>query len=254
MRWVIGDIHGMLTALDVLMTVVRKHDPDAHFICCGDYVNRGPDSRGVVDLLMTADDVTCIRGNHDDLFQLFLTGKMWGPEPTFPDPVATLSGFVPFGVMPTWTSYGVPRVVAAHVLQTPTLDGLAKLTEFVPQAHVDFFRTLPGCYVDDDMFVVHAYWSPRSSPPTAEDRLQRMLWQRFDLAELGKKKNWGGSVGYFGHTPILSYDLADNLPLRGKDIVLLDTGCCLDDGRLSAVCHETGDVVQVHRTGELIDA
>ncbi|MEM8874073.1 MAG: metallophosphoesterase [Planctomycetota bacterium] len=253
MRWVIGDIHGMLTALETLLDVVRNADPQARFICCGDYVNRGPDSRGVIDLLIHADDITCIRGNHDDIFQLFVTGEMWGPEPKFPDPVATLGGFAPFGVLTTWVSYGVPRVVAAHVLQSPTADGLRKLVEFVPAEHREFLRNLPSCHVEDDLFVVHAYWSPKSAPPTPASRLQRMLWQRFEITELSKPKNWESRTGYFGHTPILSYDLEENLPIQGTDIVLLDTGCCMPDGRLSAVCHETGQVVQVHRIGEVVD-
>lgn len=253
MRWVIGDIHGMLTALETLLEVVRHTDPKARFICCGDYVNRGPDSRGVIELLINADDVTCVRGNHDDIFQLFLTEKTWGPSPASPDPLATLAAFAPFGVLSTWTSYGVPRVIAAHVLQSPTADGLRKLNEFVPGDHVSFLQNLPGCYVDDDLFVVHAYWAPRSEAPTPESRLQHMLWKRFDVDEFAQQKDWGNRIGYFGHTPILSYDVEENLPIQGQSMVLTDTGCCMAGGRLSAVCHETGAVVQVHRTGEVVD-
>ena len=52
MRWIVGDIHGMLKPLVTLVTAVRARDPQARFIFVGDYVNRGPDSRGVLDRLI----------------------------------------------------------------------------------------------------------------------------------------------------------------------------------------------------------
>ena len=52
MRWIVGDIHGMVQPLATLLLQTRKHDPDAQFLFVGDYVNRGRDSRNVIELLI----------------------------------------------------------------------------------------------------------------------------------------------------------------------------------------------------------
>ena len=49
MRWVIGDIHGMLRPTEALIGCILGRDASARFIFVGDYINRGPDSRGVLD-------------------------------------------------------------------------------------------------------------------------------------------------------------------------------------------------------------
>lgn len=251
MRWIIGDIHGMLVPLRILLDRIREEDPDAAVFCAGDYVNRGPDSAGVIELLRQDKQIRCVRGNHDDLFQLFLTGTMWSPQPEVPDALATLASFALYGVQGTYTSYGLPPAAVAHVLRRPTGEGLAKLNESVPPEHREFLANLPGIVADDDLFVIHAHWKPRKVLPPPDLRRQSMLWQRFEIFEIDQPKRWG-KTGYFGHTPTLTYGIEDNVPIKGEQMYLLDTGCCMPDGRLSAVCHETGRLLQVHRTGEVL--
>ena len=63
----IGDIHGVTSALDALLAAV-KLKPDDRLIFLGDYVDRGPDSKGVIDRLIAlrkTHDVVCLRGNHE---------------------------------------------------------------------------------------------------------------------------------------------------------------------------------------------
>jgi hypothetical protein len=81
------------------------------------------------------------------------------------------------------------------------------------------------------------------------------LWGRYGR-ELTRPKAWR-RTGLFGHTPVQTYpaDLqgVENTPIRGPGIVLLDTACALTpEGRLSAVCAETGELLQVNRQGEAV--
>ena len=72
MRWIIGDVHGMLKPLEAIVNEIHRTDPRAWLYFVGDYVNRGPESRGVVDLLLTLQNAKFIRGNHDDLLDQIL--------------------------------------------------------------------------------------------------------------------------------------------------------------------------------------
>ena len=65
----IGDIHGCLTALKALLDFVAPA-PDDRLITLGDYVDRGPDSHGVLDLMIdlhTQGRVIALRGNHEEM-------------------------------------------------------------------------------------------------------------------------------------------------------------------------------------------
>ncbi len=79
MRWIIGDIHGMLRPLQGLLREVARRDPWAHLLFVGDYVNRGPDARGVIEQLVTLRNAHYLRGNHDDVFDLILHGTCYAP-------------------------------------------------------------------------------------------------------------------------------------------------------------------------------
>jgi len=63
--WFIGDIHGEYRLLERLLDYVLKFDP-THILFVGDYIDRGPGSREVIDLIMQLDaEVTCLMGNHE---------------------------------------------------------------------------------------------------------------------------------------------------------------------------------------------
>src|SRR5262245_22242280 len=72
--YAVGDIHGLL---DKLLSLMARCERDAggepmRFVFVGDYIDRGPDSRGVVEFLIDlqsrrSDDVVCLMGNHESL-------------------------------------------------------------------------------------------------------------------------------------------------------------------------------------------
>ncbi len=74
---VIGDIHGCLTALKTLLKTVKPNKAD-HLIFLGDYIDRGPDPKGVIDFLLAMkapEKITFLRGNHEEAFVTSRTDK-----------------------------------------------------------------------------------------------------------------------------------------------------------------------------------
>src|SRR5438270_7561723 len=106
MRWIVGDIHGMLKPLTSVVAQVRQADPAARFLFVGDYVNRGPDSKGVIDLLLSLRNAAFIRGNHDDIFDLVINGQCYAENATRGDRTAAFHWFMKYGLDTTLLSYG----------------------------------------------------------------------------------------------------------------------------------------------------
>ncbi len=131
---VIGDVHGNVSALaGVLRIAEGRFD---QFVLVGDYVNRGPDSAGVIQLLIDQIDdgvpLYCIAGNHDGAFRKCIEdGK--------------LNAFLRMGGAATINSY----------ISEPAPDVLEQLRRSVPSRHVDFLRDLKSQYEANGLFVTH---------------------------------------------------------------------------------------------------
>jgi serine/threonine protein phosphatase 1 len=146
----IGDIHGASSALDALLAVVRPTPADT-LVFLGDYVDRGPDSRGVLDRLLALRDqcrVVCLRGNHELMMLRARTGRddrrMWLS-------VGGAECLLSYGTTP-----GVPGTLA---------DVPAEHWAFLEGECVDWYETMSHIFV-------HANLSPDLSPAEEfEDRL-----------------------------------------------------------------------------------
>jgi hypothetical protein len=272
-RWVIGDIHGMLRPLEALLREIDRHDRAPRLSFAGDYIDRGPDSRGVVDLVLSLPNARCVRGNHDDLFDLLLNGHCEADPSGLTDSATYLADFVESYMAETLASYGVDAERVVRALYGPRPSSAAALLEPIPAAHRRFFRDLPLAAEDDDAFVTHAKLHP-DEPDCSDDgptlagkaggsaalRLD-LVWGRFTEAEIRRPKRWR-RTGYFGHTPVQAlggwrFVGTDPIPvpIRGPQIVLLDTGVALPfGGRLTAVCVEDGSFLQVDQDGAVVGA
>lgn len=262
MRWIIGDIHGMLRPLEKLLAAVEAADPQRRLLFVGDFVNRGPDSRRVIDLLLSLRDARFVRGNHDDVFDHVLNHVSYCGEPGEDFREASFKWFMQHGLDKTFMSYGVNEGTLRNVLKRTSTAALDDLASQVPAAHRRFIRELPPAIDDGDLFVVHAKWdirlptdAPRVNPQLeANERLRyTLLWGRYRLDEIEAEKAWK-QTGYFGHTPVDAYtDSAELLPIATHRMVLLDTAAALvPHGRLTAFCHESGDFIQVDQSGRII--
>jgi serine/threonine protein phosphatase 1 len=261
MRWVIGDVHGMRLALESLLGAIAKRDSSPRYLFAGDYVNRGPDSRGVLNLLLSLPNASFVRGNHDDILDIILHGEGFCDHPQKIDPISAFTWFMQHGLAETLVSYDADYADLEYVAGHPTPERIRDAVSSIPEAHRQFIRDLPPVVEEPDLFVAHAMWDVDApdagmAAKLGEDAADRfkILWGRYSQKEIKSKKRWK-RTGYFGHTPVQSYRPDYDEPLRGPDIVLLDTGAALTaDGRLSAVCAETGELVQVHRSGKSVEA
>lgn len=264
MRWILGDIHGMLRPLEAIVATLRARDPHAQLIFVGDYVNRGPDSRGVVDFLLALENARFCRGNHDDVFDLILNGHWLGGDDARLTSHRAVDWFFPHGLAATLASYGVSRPQITECRRgVPDDECLAEIRDAVPAAHRAFFRDLPLVIDDDGLFVAHAFWPPDVANGTssiefhlaANPRLaHQVVWQRWRPDELRVDKPTWTRPAFFGHTPTMNYPRSlralDVGPVAGPMVTLLDTAVALGEGgRLTAICAEDLSIVQVDREG-----
>ncbi|MGE0502868.1 MAG: metallophosphoesterase family protein [Rhizobiaceae bacterium] len=145
--YAIGDIHGRLDLLEAMYEKIeddRRDAADWRIVHLGDYVDRGPDSRGVIDAIIRASEggkVTAIAGNHDIAFLDFIAT---------PDARGL---FARFGGDATARSYGVE---IAFEPQWLLKDGHRALVAAVPDAHVEFLQVLKLSFDAGYFFFCHA--------------------------------------------------------------------------------------------------
>jgi serine/threonine protein phosphatase 1 len=191
--YAIGDIHGRLDLLEQTLALVvedaQRHPKDVarSLVFVGDYIDRGPDSRGVIERLL--DDplpgfaTVRLMGNHEDALLRFLDGHSDG------------LGWLTYGGLETLMSYGVPvRALPADSVAAEELRRAAKAA--LPAGHEAFLRQCSFHHVEDDYVFVHAGIRPgrvldRQSP-------QDLLWIRDEF--LRSVAPLPGSVIVHGHT------------------------------------------------------
>ena len=192
--YAIGDIHGQLEELERVLSLIEKDGgPEAEIVFVGDYVDRGPESRGVVELLMKAQSEgrpwRMIRGNHDRYLTRFLDNA------TVYDP-ATSAGLFWFnprlGGDKTLASYGVRAVDGEPVAPVH-----AEAVAAVPQAHRDFLAGLPLTFRKDGLLFVHAGLRP--GVPISDQAEDDLVWIRKEFLEY---KGSFGPLVVHGHTAL----------------------------------------------------
>jgi serine/threonine protein phosphatase 1 len=153
--YAIGDIHGHLALLqgahDLIAADMARHGRGS-VIHLGDLVDRGPDSRGVIDFLIhgldRGEDWVVLKGNHDRMFSRFLA------DPVQPEPGlrADLGWLHPkLGGPDTLASYGVDKAA-----DRPTARVHADALAAVPQSHRAFLAACPTLHRAGDCAFVHA--------------------------------------------------------------------------------------------------
>src|SRR5438045_8931339 len=96
----------MIRPLEALVRATKSRDPDARFLFVGDYVNRGPDSKRVVDFLLAMDRAQFIRGNHDDIFDHVLNGACFEVHPDMVTRAESFLTFLQYGLDNGMATYG----------------------------------------------------------------------------------------------------------------------------------------------------
>jgi serine/threonine protein phosphatase 1 len=219
--YVIGDIHGRSDLLDQIVAEIERDlekSPvaDTLTVTLGDYVDRGPDSRGVLDRLANNPFPTkyiALKGNHEALFEAFLR------DPT------VASQWRRFGGLETLHSYGVP--VAAVMIGRGFEEASEALRRSVPKEHFRFLESLRFSVSHGDYFLCHA--GVRPGVPLEHQRAEDLLWIREEF--LNSRMSFGKVVVH-GHTPTAAPEV---LPTR----INIDTGA-FATGRLTCLVLEGG--------------
>lgn len=209
--YAIGDIHGQLGLLQVALERVaadQARHGEGTVVFLGDLVDRGPDSRGVVELLMAGIAAgqrwVVLKGNHDRLFTGFLA-----------DPRAQDAGLDPrfswlhprIGGGATLASYGVARSG-----DRPLRHVHAEALQVVPPAHRAFLLGLPTVHRVPGLTLVHAGIRP-GQPLEAQSETD-LLWIR---APFLNSPDWHGALVVHGHTVV-------ETPEHHGNRVAIDTG------------------------------
>ncbi|HOJ93721.1 metallophosphoesterase family protein [Fervidobacterium sp. 2310opik-2] len=204
MLWAIGDIHGCLNALETLINEISP-TPNDKLVFLGDYIDRGPDSKGVVDFLIELSkrtDCIFLRGNHEQM----LLDVIDNGDDTYL--------WVINGATATWRSYG-------------NLQNLLYNDE-----HLEFFRNTQYYFIEDKYLFVHG--GVRPNIPIEKQDKRDLIWIREEF--ISKKHNTGYIV-IFGHTPFEDVFI-------GEDKIGIDTGCVYG-GKLTAYNLTLSKKVQV---------
>lgn len=203
--YAIGDVHGrhdLLAAMHRRIESELKDAPssDWRIIHLGDYTDRGPDSKSVIDFLIEARERDprnlILAGNHDIGFLDFLAE---------PDAEGL---FMRFGGVQTAQSYGVSLSAGGGWFgrsDEALLHSHAALVEAVPQSHVDFLQSLIFSVAFGDFFFCHA--GIRPDVPLESQSPQDLIWIRdtfLDHPGLYPK------VIVHGHTPVPEAEVMAN--------------------------------------------
>jgi serine/threonine protein phosphatase 1 len=186
--YAVGDIHGRADLLEALLTRIVAHAgryPDFRkvLVTLGDYVDRGPDSRGVVDRLLSPPpgfETVHLMGNHEDLMLRFLSqpadGGVWFQN----------------GGGATMESYGVALGEWDIERAKPLRDALAAA---LPPAHLAFLRGLAPQHVEGDYFFAHA--GVRPGVPLNRQDQDDLMWIREEFLRSTRDH---GKVVVHGHS------------------------------------------------------
>jgi serine/threonine protein phosphatase 1 len=213
----IGDIHGCVRTLDDLIRVL---DPSAddHLVFIGDYIDRGPDSRGVIDFVLELSrSVRCtfLRGNHEVFFLEHVH-----------------DGFSPY-----WPANGGDATLSSY-RRTGAEAG-------IPRSHVDFVEATKLVFETPDFVFVHAGMLPEYSVARNLEmgRADVFLWERSHID--AERVNWEKTV-VCGHTPVAE-------PINRPRLINIDTGCVYHTqpglGTLTAVVLPEREFIRVPYSG-----
>ena len=182
--WVIPDIHGCVETLKTLIEFQIKPNKNDHLIFVGDYIDRGPDSRGVIKYIMELQlndyNVTPLKGNHEDICV-----KAWEDDRTKKSFLGISSKSK---VQKDWERYGGKKTMESF--------GVTRARE-IPVKYINWMKDLEYYVVLDDFVVVHAGLNFNIDDPFKDKR--SMLWSRdykIDPEKIGNRRV------VHGHLPV----------------------------------------------------
>ena len=207
----VSDIHGCLKTFKALLEkqVVLSRKDELYLL--GDYIDRGPDSKGVLDYIMQLQDsgykVHCLKGNHEDMMTTAVKNRE---------------------EVSMWLYNGGQQALASFSATEPTQ---------IPDKYIDFIGKMDYFYEVDEYILVHAGLNFAGNSKSGQGSqflwrmhnplsdLNSMLWIRWWYDDI----NWNwlkDRVIVHGHTPMETDDIWDMYEVLGEDQVIdIDNGC-----------------------------
>ena len=208
----IGDVHGCATALRTLIGVLDLK-PDDTVVMLGDCVDRGPESRQVIDQLFRLRDccqLIPLLGNHEEMMLDYIDGK---PQPD------------------DWMEVGGAATMRSY--------GMSLSPSEVPQSHIEYIRTWGDYFETDSHFFAHGNYD--ADRALAKQHWQTMRWKSLKLGVPGPHVS--GKTAILGHTSQKSGEV-----LNLGHLICIDT-FCWGGGWLTALDTISGQRWQVDRDG-----
>ncbi|MBT1070687.1 metallophosphoesterase family protein [Pelotalea chapellei] len=192
-RFVVGDIHGCIKTFQRMVEVILQLKQDDTLFLLGDYIDRGPDSKGVLDyllqLLESNYDIRPLLGNHEAML---------------------LNAIDDESKRPVWYGNGGWATMHQFNVDSP---------ETIPQRYQVFLRQLPYVLTTNDYVFVHAGLDFRSKDPIKDSSSYYMLWSRDFFMDASKIE---GRVLVAGHTMTPLFSIKESLATKR---ISLDNGC-----------------------------
>ena len=210
----IGDIHGSNTALKALSEYVGFRSDDV-IVTLGDYIDRGPDSKGVIDFLIElghTHQLINLKGNHEVMMENALLSEQ---ERYF------------------WLYNGGEATMQSFELQPPLL-----AAGDISPVYWDFIKSCKPYYETENHILVHAGLEPETDLEHHEENFT--LGQRI----FETKPHKSGKTIICGHTP-----QPEGYPLKLDHAVCIDTSACRH-GWLTCLDIDTGQYWQANEEGE----
>jgi serine/threonine protein phosphatase 1 len=217
----IGDIHGCSLALKALVDAIDP-GPEDLLVALGDYIDRGLDSRGVLEQMFALGErcvLVPLLGNHEEMLLAALEGQ------------SELTYWLKFGGLVALTSYGYRGGVAICP---------GNLRALIPSHHLDFIRQCRDDFETVGHIFVHAYYDP--DRPLREQSWGGLRWTSLPPIPA---RHCSGKVAIVGHTPQRNGEILDLGFLKCIDTY------CYGGGWLTALEVRTGQVWQADVQGRL---
>lgn len=226
--FLIGDIHGEITALNALLARAEADFPDHRIICVGDFVDRGTDSAAVlarlVQLSKERPNTVFIRGNHEDMMLAFLD-----------DPETEGNRWLRHGGLQTMASFDGPPLGESNSPEALRA-GQEHLKSRIQDEIEPWLRGLARSWTSGNVTAVHAAADP--SKPIDEQQSRHLTWGHRDF---GLRPRSDGMWIVHGHNIV-------DFPGERNGVISIDTGAYAT-GRLTGaiIANGTTNFVQASR-------
>jgi serine/threonine protein phosphatase 1 len=210
-KWIIPDIHGCVRTLKFLIENQIKPEIGDELYFLGDYIDRGPDSKGVIDYLMSMQaaghHMRLLMGNHEDYCI-----KAWEEDKKH-------KGFLGLRsktkIQKEWEIYGGEQAMESFGVESP---------REIPEKYIDWMRKLEYFVLTDDYVIVHAGLNFKAEDPFTDTR--SMIWIRDYRVDSSKIRN---RRVIHGHVPVNLEFIDMCINQTGYKFIDLDNGVYFND-------------------------